>query len=134
MKEELIASAEQRFNQRDVLRRSVLQEIETRVKQQCDSWLSEHHCGCTAAPTEVMTSVEYVGLLGCGTVGFPRITCGFCKETFTPSAIRAGCFNSSPVDPHAWYDMALLDEYLALALSDGLSMTGELTAGSGGVW
>jgi hypothetical protein len=48
-----------------------------------------------------------------------------CSASFTPSAIRAGCFHSSPTDPHAWYDLSVHNAYQTLALNDGLSMTGK---------
>ncbi|GLI71233.1 hypothetical protein VaNZ11_016354 [Volvox africanus] len=65
-----------------------------------------------------------MSFLGSGTISLPRVTCQHCTETFTPSAIREGCFYGSPIDAHMWYDMRLLDTYQVLGLNDGLSMSG----------
>ncbi|PNH11695.1 hypothetical protein TSOC_001461, partial [Tetrabaena socialis] len=69
-------------------------------------------------------SVRYISLLCSGSLSVPTVTCRACSARFTPTAIEAGCFTSSPTDAHAWYELGVLSSYAFLGVNEGLSVTG----------
>jgi hypothetical protein len=69
--------------------------------------------------------VWYYGLDGCFQLTMYKRTCKGCKQVFTPHALDFGCFPSTPVTPHVWYDLRVLSLYKKLGPLDGLSQTGK---------
>ena len=107
---------------------TILQTVQGRVNGLYDTWCSEHVCPeggrgqVTALPG---TSVRYVGMHACGDLNIPSAQCAVCLARCNTTAIQAGCFNSSPTDPHAWFDLDLHKSFSHLVLHEGLSATGK---------
>jgi len=69
--------------------------------------------------------VWYFGLDGCFPLAMMKCKCASCNLTFMPNALDFGCFPSSPITPHVWYDLKVLHLYKKYGVMDGLSATGE---------
>ncbi len=73
--------------------------------------------------------LRYIGLVADGMLCVPSVSCQECMDSFTPTAIQSGCFNSSPVDPQAWFDLDVHDSFRHLSINEGLSATGWSSCG-----
>jgi hypothetical protein len=69
--------------------------------------------------------VWYIGLDCCFQLTMEKCKCASCSQSYSPNALDYGCFPSSPVTPHVWYDLRVLYLYKKYGLMDGLSATGE---------
>ena len=54
----------------------------------------------------------------------PVWKCCCCSQSFSPHPIDFGCFPSTPVTAHVWYDIRLLQQYMDEGPREGLSITG----------
>ncbi|KAG2487245.1 hypothetical protein HYH03_014087 [Edaphochlamys debaryana] len=111
---------------------AILAIAQRRVDSACERLCAAHSRNCAGATfswvvgaeTQLpLMSVRYVGLNCSGIIYLSTAKCSRCGDSFTPTAIEAGCFVSSPVDAHAWYDLQVHKAYGVLCC-DGLSVTG----------
>ena len=70
-------------------------------------------------------NVWYYGLHGCFQLAMHKTTCVCCNQVSSPHALNFGCFPSSPVTAHVWYDLRVLSLYKSFGPMDGLSQTGK---------
>lgn len=68
--------------------------------------------------------VWYIGLDGCFELAMHKMKCACCNQNFSPHALDFGCFPSTPVTAHVWYDLRVLHLYKNYGPMDGLSATG----------
>ena len=58
--------------------------------------------------------VDYIGLDCCFQLTMYKHTCACCGHKFEPHALDFGCFISTPVTTHTWYDLRVLYLYKKL--------------------
>lgn len=56
----------------------------------------------------------------------PLWKCTCCSQSFSPHPIDFGCFPSTPITAHVWYDLRLMQQYMDEGPREGLSITGGL--------
>lgn len=54
----------------------------------------------------------------------PVWKCKCCSQSFSPHPIDFGCFPSTPVTAHVWYDLRFMQQYMDEGPREGLSITG----------
>ncbi|KAG2481923.1 hypothetical protein HYH03_019120 [Edaphochlamys debaryana] len=109
---------------------SVLGAVQQRIDTACQRLCDRHASSCQSASFRWVVSdegvplatVQYVGLNCSGPVYLSSAACDHCGATLTPTAMEAGCFVSSPVVAHTWYDIQVHKAY-GLLCCDGLSVT-----------
>lgn len=121
MTAEYVACAEQNNKIQEQRRKVLVQGVQDRLDAACSCW-KEQHAGCQVVEQRVCMPV--VGLSYSGVLQIAAMTCTTCSTSFQPSALQVGCFPSSPVDPHRWYDLDVFNAFQILALQDGLSASG----------
>lgn len=121
MTADFVAYAEQNHEIQEQRRKVLVQSVQDRLDAACACWKGQHG-GCQVVEQRVCMPV--VGLSYSGTLQIADVTCSTCSTSFQPSALQVGCFPSSPVDPHRWYDLDVFNAFQVLALQDGLSASG----------
>ncbi|GLC37006.1 hypothetical protein PLESTM_000530500 [Pleodorina starrii] len=131
IRQQMLSNAESHAQIKQQVSETLLGLVQTRVDTLATSWRLQHTC--MAQPTtpsdiekpfrdEPPAAVRYVGLLSSGTLAIPTVTCLACQQQYTPQAIDVGCFKSSPVDAHVWFDLSVHSSYHFLGV-EGLSAT-----------
>lgn len=107
----------------------LVQLVQSRLHAACVCWREQHADsrpqGASCVLTEQHVAMPLVGMSCSGQLLLPTVTCATCLSSFQPSAVQVGRFPSSPVDPHRWYDMELLQLFKLLSLQEGLNATGD---------
>jgi hypothetical protein len=68
--------------------------------------------------------VWYYGLDCCFQLTMYKRSCASCSDNFSSHPLDFGCFPSTPITPHVWYDLRVLSLYKQYGPMDGLSQTG----------
>ena len=74
-------------------------------------------------------AVTYYGQDFVFPLAVPMWTCACCSKSFSPHALTLGCFPSTPITPHVWYDLRFLQLYKQFGPGEGLSATGGWESG-----
>lgn len=107
------------------------------IQCRLDQLWSHHRCALagdaqlfntdfTRLPNPVAV-VNYYGLTCEDKLSLHQWTCNkCCQQVIVPAnPLQFGCFPSTPVQPHIWYDLTLLQLYQQFGPLEGLSATGE---------
>lgn len=93
--------------------------------------IDNSYCSCPQCPQpqplhsqQPDGNVWYYGLHGTFQLALHKSTCSCCNQTFSPQALSFGCFPSTPVTAHVWYDLRVLRLYKSFGPMEGLSHTG----------
>ncbi|PNW87669.1 hypothetical protein CHLRE_02g142586v5 [Chlamydomonas reinhardtii] len=109
------------LNEQRLLRRKLLlEQAQQRFDALAASWQAAHACTTSATSCTTYNNVRYIGLQCSGVVSVPTVTCS-CGAAFTPDAIAAGCFPSTPTEYDTLYDLEVHNAYAWLGLRAGLS-------------
>jgi hypothetical protein len=99
-----------------------------------ESWRS-HACSLRDAESVVCDNsfsmqpdgvVTYYGKEFVFELRLPLWKCACCSQSFSPHPIDFGCFPSTPITAHVWYDLRLMQQYMDEGPREGLSITGGL--------
>ena len=82
------------------------------------------HDSCMAEVVGKRSTIQFIGLRYTGELQIPVFRCGGCKKTASPSSFAVGCFPSTPISPHIWYDEEVFRMYQRLGPGAGLSAGG----------
>lgn len=108
---------------------SIQNRVDTLTCQQheCPSAMDTELTMDHFAKSESVGSVSYYGLTCEGKLYFHTWTCTCCGVVMgsPPTALQCGCFPCTPIQPHIWYDLTLLQLYQQLGPLEGLSATGK---------
>lgn len=104
-------------------RQQHLQAVQQLVDQ---SYLAHKCCRNTnVLPLKVAEyPVTYFDRYSRHLITVPEWQCTECKEIFQAQPVPAGCWALTPVQPHVWLDLILLQEFEPLTQREGVSATG----------
>ena len=98
------------------------------LQAELDSSSCQHACeGCREGDITKLPDGEllYYGMDCIFSLTMHKWQCKCCNTSFSPDALHYGCFASTPVTAHIWYDLRVFDLYRKFGLKDGLSATGQ---------